>query len=197
MADNKSGRDDQADNADRRQRERAILMALERGDETEPPIEPEDLDEIETELDRLSFPVTGDEVVETVGDRTVDGQAGRYTIAELVPEMETFQSPEEVVVRVQRPTVAAAMTRIYEAAATLSNTELGTSQREAYEKTLRELIAVDAVDDDEAVGTITDWIVGRIHEKEKLPGSRDVRREAAKIVRKSGYEISNNEWLGV
>jgi len=197
MADNKRGRDDQAHDADRRQRERALLMELERGDETEPPIETAELDDLETELDQLSFPASGDEVVEVVGDREIDSPTGHYTIADLVPEMETFESPEEVTVRVQRPTVAASMTRIYEAAATLSDERLGTSQREAYEKTLRELIAIDAVDDDEGVDAITDWIVQRIHDKEKLPGSRDVRREAAKFCRKNGYEVRNDEWLGV
>jgi len=197
MADNKSGRDDQADNADRRQRERALLMELERGDETEPPIESAELDDLETELDQLSFPATGDEVVDAVGDRAIDAPAGRYTVAELVPEIETFDSPDEVAIRIRRPTVASSMTRISEAASTLSNKQLGTSQREAYEKTFRALIAIDAVDDDEAVGEITDWIVERIHGKETLPGSRAVRREAAKIARKSGYEISNNEWLGI
>lgn len=197
MADNKRGRDDQAQDAERRQRERALLMELERGDETEPPIETAELGDIETELDQLSFPATGDEVVEAVGDREIDSPTGRYTIADLVPEMERFESPEEVTVRVQRPTVAASMTRIYEAAATLSDKRLGTSQREAYERTLRELIAIDAVDDDEGVGVITDWIVERIHGKEKLPGSRDVRREAAKFCRKNGYTVRNDEWLGV
>jgi len=197
MADNKRGRDDQAHDADRRQRERALLMELERGDETEPPIETAALDDLETGLAQLSFPATGDEIVEVVGDREIDAPAGRYTIADLVPEMETFESPEEVAVRVQRPTIAASMTRIYEAAATLSDERLGTSQREAYENTLRELVAIDAVDDDEGVDAITDWIVERIHGKEKLPGSRDVRREAAKLCRKNGYEIRNDEWLGV
>ena len=197
MADNKSGRDDQADDAERRQRERALLMELERGDETEPPIETTALAALETELDHLSFPATGDEVVEAVGDRTVDSPAGSYTIADLVPALARFDSPEEVTVRVQRPTIAASMTRIYEAAATLPDKRLGTSQHEAYEKTLRALVAIDGDDDDEGVAAITDWIVERIHDKEKLPGSRAVRREAAKISRKSGYEISNDEWLGV
>nr|WP_245545329.1 hypothetical protein [Halomicrobium katesii] len=69
MADNKSGRDEQADNADRRQRERDILTALERNDETEPPVDERALGELETELDTLSFPATAREVVEAVGDR--------------------------------------------------------------------------------------------------------------------------------
>ncbi|WP_255679363.1 hypothetical protein [Haladaptatus salinisoli] len=38
MADNKSGRDKQADDAERCQRERSIAEELERGDETEPPV---------------------------------------------------------------------------------------------------------------------------------------------------------------
>jgi len=42
-----------------------------------------------------------------------------------------------------------------------------------------------------------DWIVEQIREKEKKPGSRAVRREAAKFCRANGYEVRNDEWLGV
>ena len=199
MADNKDGRDKQADNANRRQRERDMLAELERGDETEPPVDEATLEELSAELDAVQFPATGAEVVAAVGDRTVESALGTARVAELLPETdtETFDSPDDVRVRVQRPTIATAMKRVVEACETLPNKRLGTSQREAYEKTFRALKAIDADDDDEGIRAITDWIVDRIHDKEKLPNSRDVRREAAKFCRANGYEVSNNDWLGV
>ena len=199
MADDKRGRDKQAQDADRRQRERDVVAQLERGDETEPPVERGELDEFEAELESLAFPATGAEVVSAVGDREIESTEGVYTVEELVPatDEETFDSPDTVVVRVQRPTVAAAMKRIVEANETVQHVDLGESQREAYEKTLRALKAIDADDDDEGVRAITDWIVERIREKEKLPGSRAVRREGAKFCRANGYPIRNDEWLGV
>lgn len=199
MPDDKRGREKQARDADRRQRERDVLEALERGDETEPPVEESDLGEFEAELDALAFPATGPEVVEAVGDHEIDAPEGTYAVADLVPESEevVFDAPADVRQRVQRPTIAASMKRILEASETLPNAELGRSQREAYEKTLRALRGIDADDDDEGIQYITDWIVERIREKEKLPGSRDVRREAAKFCRRNGYEVRNDEWLGV
>jgi hypothetical protein len=199
MADDKRGREKQARDEDRRQRGREVLAALERADETEPPVDERELGEFESELDDLDFPVTGTEVVEAVGDQTVESVEGTYTVSELVAEtdQETFDAPDTVRMRVQRPTIAAAMKRVVEAAGTIPNEDLGTSQREAYEKTFRELKAIDADDDDEGVQVISDWIVERIHEKEKIPGSRAVRRQAAEFCRSNGYEVRNDEWLGV
>ncbi|WP_338739477.1 hypothetical protein [Haloplanus salilacus] len=199
MADDKSGRDKQAHDAEDRQQTRALVEELERMDETEPPVEADDLGEFEAELGALTFPVTGTDVVASVGDYRVETADGTYTVADLVPETadETFDSPTALGARVQRPTVASAMKRIVEAAETLPNETLGRSQREAYEKTFRELGAIDAVDEDGGIEVVTDWIVDRIHEKESLPGSRGVRRQAAKFCRANGYEIRNDEWLGV
>ena len=199
MPDDKQGRDKQADDADRRQRERAILEELERSDETEPPVEEAVLDDVETEMGALDFPATGSEVVAAVGDREVESADGTYTVEELVPESDdvTFDSPTAVRVRVQRPTTAAAMKRVVEASDTLQSANLSRSQREAYEKTFRELKAIDADDDDEGVQVIADWLIERIREKQKLPGSRDVRRQAAKYCRTNGYQVRNDEWLGV
>ncbi|KPN31018.1 hypothetical protein SY89_01760 [Halolamina pelagica] len=89
------------------------------------------------------------------------------------------------------------MKRIVEASETIPNVEFSSSKRDAYEKTIRALQAVDAIDEDEGVHAITEWIVDRIEEKGKLPGSRDVRRQGAKITRGTGYEVRNDEWLGV
>ncbi|WP_229115268.1 DUF5789 family protein [Halapricum desulfuricans] len=199
MADDKNGRENQADREMQRQREREIEAELQRGDEPEPPVDTSTLAFFETELDAVAFPATGAEIVETVGDREIEAETGVYTVAELLPEtdVETFESPAAVRTRIQRPTIASAMKRIVEAAAGIEQADFRTSQREAYERTFLELQAIDAVDDDEGISVIRDWIVERIDEKGKLPGSRDVRRRAAKYCRANGYQVSNDEWLGV
>jgi hypothetical protein len=199
MADDKNSREKQAADADRRQRERDIATELERGDETEPPIDSEALAGFDSELESLEFPATGSEIVAVIGDREIESDDGSYTVEELVPETdaERFDSPSAVRVRIQRPTIAAAMKRVVEASETLPNTDLGESQRDAYERTFRELKAIDADDEDEGVRAIADWIVERIRDKEKLPGSRAVRRQAAKFCRANGYEVRNDEWLGI
>ena len=199
MADDKNGREDQARDVERRQRERAVATELERGDEPEPPVPPAELADFEAALDELSFPATGSEVVETIGDRTIESAEGSYRVEDLVPatEAETFDAPDAVRVQVQRPTVSAAMKRVVEASETLPNVEFSWSQRKAYETTFEELKAIDADDDDEGIRAIADWIVERIGEKERLPSSRDVRREAAKFCRANGLAVRNDEWLGV
>ena len=199
MPDDREGRDKQARDEENRQRLRAMLEELERGDEAEPPVDDGELDEIESDLGAVDYPATGAAVVETVGDREIDSTEGAYTVAELLPDSdaETFDSPEAVRLRVQRPTIAAAMKRVVEATESLQPSGVRGSQREAYERTLRELRDVDAVDDDEGIETMADWIVERIEAKGELPGSRDVRRQGAKIARESGYEVRNDEWLGV
>ena len=199
MADDKRGREKQARDDDRRQRERSVATELERQDETEPPIEADELADLDSELESLKFPATGAEIVAAIGDREVITDEGSYTVEELVPETdaETFDSPVAVRVRVQRPTIAAAMKRVIEATGTLRNSDLGESQRKGYEKTFRELKAIDADDGDEGIDVISDWIVEHIHDKEKLPNSRAVRRRAAKFCRTNGYEVRNDEWLGI
>jgi hypothetical protein len=199
MADDKQSRDKQAHDAERRQQERELDAALERADEPRPPIDETDLGEVEAELEGVSFPATGRELVAVVGDRTVESPEGSYAVGDLLPDtdVETFDAPASVTGRIQRPTVAAAMKRILEAAETLPDETLKGSQWTAYDRTFQELEAIDAVDDDEGIDVIADWVVGRIHEKGTLPGSRAVRREAAKLCRTSGYEIRNDEWLGV
>jgi hypothetical protein len=197
MGDNKAGREDQADDADRRQRERDLATELERMDETEPPVEEGDLESLEEGLEAVSFPASGAAVQAAVGDHAVESATGTYTVSDLIPETgATFDSPAAVRARVQRPTVAAAMKRVVEASAGVQGVSLGTSQREAYEKTFRALAAIDADDDDEGIDAVADWIVGKIRDKGTLPGSRRVRKEAAKFCRSNGYEVRDDEWLG-
>jgi len=199
MADDKSGREDQARTADDRQRERALLEALERGDEPRPPIDEADLSDVDEALEGVEFPATAKDVVERVGDRTVDSPEGTYTVAELLPESETiaFGGPEAIRTRVERPTVAASMKRIVEASDGLRDRDRLGSQYDAYEKTLEALADIDADDDDEGVAVVTNWIVEQITEKGTRPGSRRVRKRAAKFCRKQGFEIRDDQWLGV
>ncbi|WP_058365851.1 DUF5789 family protein [Haloparvum sedimenti] len=199
MADTKDGREKQARNADRRQRERDIAAEMDRWDDAEPPIDPGELAYFEADLESVSFPATGREIVETVGDKEIAATDGSHAVAELLPDAdaETFVSPESVRVRVQRPTVARAMKRVVEAVDRLPDASLDDSQRDAYARTLRELEAVSADDENEGVRAIADWIVERTREDEKAPGSRDVRRRAAEFCRENGYEVRDDEWLGV
>jgi len=199
MADDKSGRDKQAHDEERRQREREITAELERGDEPEPPVDPSELAYFETELDAVTFPATGSEIVAAVGNRELESEAQVYTVADLLPDadLEAFDAPATVRDRVRRPAVATAMKRVVEAAETLESVDFGRSQRTAFERTFRALSDIDELDDEEGVRAIADWVVDRIDEKGSVPGSRDVRRQAATYCRKNGYEIRNDEWLGV
>ena len=199
MADDKDGREKQAADEDRRQRERDVEAELERGDEPEPPIDPDEVDEFEAALEPLTFPATGREIVAAVGTRELESGTRVYAVADLLPDadIEAFDAPETVRERIRRPAVATAMKRVVEAAATLKNEEFGRSQHEAFERTFRALSDIDELDDEEGVEAIADWAVDRIAEKETVPGSRDLRRQAAKYCRKHGYEVRNDEWLGV
>lgn len=252
MADDKSGRDEQAHRVDERQRERALAEELERGEESEPPADADSLDAVETAVGDLSFPATAAAVVsvagelpvtaapaeariggarddeasgddETNGDtetsrddemETDDGTAAAdgegtadderaarvatYTVAELLPESERLQfpAPEAVRAHVRRPTVAGAIKRIVEAGDDLDGTVFGRSQRDAYRRTFRALAALDTADDDEPVGTVTDWAVEQIEATGSYPPSRRLRKEAAAVCRRNGYEIRDDEWLG-
>jgi len=199
MADNKDGREKQAADEDRRQREREVDEELARGDEAEPPVDDAAVDALEAALEPLTFPATGREVVAAVGDRKLESATRAYTVADLIPDadVEAFDAPAAVSERVRRPAVAAAMKRVVEAAAELPNEEFGRSQREAFERTFRALSDVDELDDEEGVRAVADWVVDRIAETESVPGSRAVRREGASYCRDQGHEVRDDEWLGV
>ena len=199
MADDKQGRDKQAHDAETRRQERALATYLERYDEEEPPVDGDILADIERGAESLEFPATGAEVVDAVGEREIPTDAETYTAEALLPDTdeELFDSPATVRVRIQRPTVAAAMKRIIEASDELQDADFGGSRRDAYKKTLEALAAIEADDDDEGIDVITDWIIEQIDEKGKLPGSRAVRREAATFCRSNGYEVRVDEWLGI
>ncbi|OYR42001.1 hypothetical protein DJ82_03780 [Halorubrum sp. Ib24] len=199
MADDKAGREDQARDEENRQRRRDVDAELERGDEPEPELDTADLGEVEPELERLEFPVTGAEIVSTIGDREVASPTERYTVEQLVPDTDrvVFDSPDRVRVQIRRPTVAAAMKRIVETSEALPNEELDGSQYDAYERTFQELERVSPDDEDEAIAEIRDWVVERVREKGALPASRGVRRQPAKVARREGHQIRNSDWLGI
>jgi hypothetical protein len=196
MADNKRSRDKQAHDESKRQQRREMITELERMDETEPPVEESDLSDLTEKLGAVAFPATGAELVSEVSEFPVDEE---YLAADLIPETENdrYETPGAVTTQLQRPTVASAMKTITEASETVSGIEFGRSQWDAYQKTIRALAALDADDDDETVTMTTEWVVDQIETKTKLPGSRAVRRQAAEFCRAEGYEISNNDWLGV
>lgn len=199
MADDKRSRETQARDADTRQREQDIAVARDRAEELEPPVDAGEFDELESDLEAVEFPATGAALVGAIGDRQLHADDESYTLEELLPQTEaaTFDSPSAVWTRVRRSTVAAAMKRVEDATGTLQNTTLRGSQRTAYEKTFRELEAIDADDDDDGVEAVADWIVEQIHERKTIPGSRGVRRQAATFCRANGYEVRTDEWLGI
>ncbi|WP_318568776.1 hypothetical protein [Salinigranum marinum] len=70
-------------------------------------------------------------------------------------------------------------------------------QHKVYEKTFRALEDVAPDDDDEGVTVVADWIVEEIRTTGKRPTSKSVRRRARAYCEHNGYEVSNNDWLGV
>ncbi|GAB7095151.1 hypothetical protein JCM30237_23040 [Halolamina litorea] len=199
MADDKRGRDKQGHDAERRQRERELRTELERREESEPAIEEVSDDALTSELGAVSFPATGEEILAALGEQSVRIGEDRYAIESLLARsrLERFESPAVVRVRVRRPRVAAAMKRIVEAADSASDADLPEKRRDAYEKSLRAMRALDPTDEDSGVRALTDWIVDHIEETGSLPSSRDVRREGAELAREYGYDVGNDEWLGV
>jgi hypothetical protein len=193
MGDTKEGREDQAQTELERQQQRAVREELERWHETEPPRELADA------LESLSYPVTADEVAETVGDYEVAVSDDEVIpVAEIVERstVERFDSAEEARERIQKPSVAASLRRLRAAS---DEVGLGSEYRakaDTFEKTLRALENVDADDDDEGVAAVTAWVVEHLEESGSLPKSRRVRNFAAAFCRERGYEVRDDDWLG-
>ena len=106
MADNKKGRNKQADDEKRRQRERDLEEALDHADETEPPDDKpgEKLGDLEEALENHDYPTTTNELVEAYGDREVESQGGWKSIDELLSPIddETYDSPDEARNHIQK-----------------------------------------------------------------------------------------------
>lgn len=92
--------------------------------------------------------------------------------------------------------ITAAMKRIREADDTGTEADDREQQYEMYEKTMRALEDIDAVDDDEGITVVTNWVTDRIAETGRLPSSKAVRNRAKTFCRNNGYEIPNDSWLG-
>ena len=198
MPDDKRGRERQARNADRRQRERAVAAELERMDDLGPAVDEGELARFETQLEELAFPVTGTEIVSEMGHREIEAVDRTYTVSELLPaiDSETYDDPTAVRVEVERPTVAKALKRIAEEADRFQDAALRGSKRRTYEKTFRELVAIDPIDEDEGIEVVREWIIKQLQETGELPGSQSVRAQAADYCRKHGHEVRSDEWLG-
>lgn len=105
MADNKNTRDEQANNEERRQRERELQEARDRADEPEP-IDPEpneQLGNLDEELENHDYPTTTDELISAHGDSEVETQGGSKTIKEILTPIdnELYKSADDVRNRIQ------------------------------------------------------------------------------------------------
>lgn len=108
MADDKAGRDKQADDAERRQRERELDEARERADEVEPARDdPEgrrgDPGAGLGDLDDHEYPTTTGELREAYGDRVIESEDGPRTVDDVLAPVgdESFDSADEVRARIR------------------------------------------------------------------------------------------------
>ncbi len=101
MADDKNGRNKQADDERRRQRERDVAEARARGDEAEPA--GEELGDLDGALRDHDYPTTGEQLIEAYGDRTVESKGGWRSLEDILTPAagETFDSPDDVRTRIQ------------------------------------------------------------------------------------------------
>ncbi|WP_255196205.1 DUF5789 family protein [Halorarius litoreus] len=100
MADDKQGRDDQADREDERQREREVEEARTRGDEKEPVgDDPRGrLGDLDGALGSHDYPVTTDELVEAYGDYELETRDGERSLEGVLSgtEDQVFDSADDV-----------------------------------------------------------------------------------------------------
>lgn len=96
MADDKQGRDKQAQDQDRRQRQRALKEELERWGETEP-IDAA-LQDLELMVETYEYPATPEELHEEFGDETIETEQGPLTVGDVFGEEpdRTYESATEV-----------------------------------------------------------------------------------------------------
>lgn len=105
MADDKKGRDKQAHDEERRQRERDVAEARDRADEAEPIHDDpgERLGDLDDELEDHDYPATTDELIEAYGDYEVETQGGWKSIDDVFESVddETYASADDVRSRIQ------------------------------------------------------------------------------------------------
>mgnify|MGYP006934454546 FL=1 len=82
MADDKQGRDEQADREEKRQREREVEETQTRSDEEEPMrVDPgEELGDLDKALKSHDYPVTTNELTEAYGDYEVETSSGKKSL---------------------------------------------------------------------------------------------------------------------
>ncbi|MFC7116386.1 hypothetical protein ACFQH2_17515 [Natronoarchaeum sp. GCM10025703] len=100
MADDKQGRDEQADDEKRRQRERMQEEVSTRTDEEEPVrVDPgEGLGDLDEALKSHDYPATTDELVEAYGDYELETQGGKKSLEDVLPSTDDqiYDSAEDV-----------------------------------------------------------------------------------------------------
>lgn len=100
MADDKEGRDEQADRKEKRQREREVEEARARGDEKEPLGDDpsERLGDLDDELTSHDYPATTNELVTAYGEYELETQGGTKSLADVLASTEDqiFDSAEDV-----------------------------------------------------------------------------------------------------
>ncbi|MFC6988653.1 hypothetical protein ACFQJD_07865 [Haloplanus sp. GCM10025708] len=86
MADDKQGRDEQADREEKRQREREVEEARTRGDEKEPMGDDpsERLGDLDEALKSHDYPATTNELVEAYGDYELETQGGKKSLEDVL-----------------------------------------------------------------------------------------------------------------
>lgn len=105
MADDKQGRDDQAADEERRQRERELEEARNRGDEPEPIRDDpgEQLGDLDEALRSHEYPTTTEELIEAYGDYEIETQDGQKSLDEVLAltDNQTYDSADDVRSRIQ------------------------------------------------------------------------------------------------
>ncbi|WP_181693052.1 hypothetical protein [Natronomonas sp. LN261] len=100
MADDKQGRDEQADREEERQREREVEETRTRGDEKEPVrVNPgEELGDLDEALKSHDYPATTNELVEAYGDYELETQGGKKSLKDVlsVTDDQIYDSAEDV-----------------------------------------------------------------------------------------------------
>ncbi|WP_079977682.1 DUF5789 family protein [Halococcus sediminicola] len=100
MADNKQGRDEQADREEERQREREVEEVRTRGDEKEPMGDDpaERLGDLDEALKSHDYPATTNELVEAYGEYELETQGGKQSLADVLASTDdqTYDSADDV-----------------------------------------------------------------------------------------------------
>ncbi|KAB1193435.1 hypothetical protein GJR96_08250 [Haloferax sp. MBLA0076] len=100
MADDKQGRDEQADRKEERQREREIEEARARGDEKEPMGDDPSgrLGHLDEALESHDYPATTNELVEAYGEYELETQSGEKSLEDVLSSTkdQTYDSADDV-----------------------------------------------------------------------------------------------------